>query len=117
MGEKIFNWLLATFLLTTVSIAAAQQTKKVPRIGYLLSDSASYSTRTDAFRRALRELGYIEGHNIFIEYRSAEGQLDRLSGLAAELVQRKVAVIVTGASNQSRQERYQFDPDRHDQYW
>ena len=102
MGEKIFNWLLATFVLTTVSIAEAQQAKKGPRIGYLLSDSASYSTRTDAFRRALRELGYIEGHNIFIEYRFAEGKLDQLPGLAAELVQRKVAVIVTGGGPPTR---------------
>src|SRR6266542_355317 len=95
-------WLFTVFVLASMHLAEAQQTKKVPRIGYLLSDSASYSTRTDAFRQGLRELGYIEGHNIVVEYRFAEGKLDQIPGLAAELVQRKVAVIITGGGPPTR---------------
>ena len=73
----------------------AQQPKKVPRIGYLSpSDPASDSARAEAIRLALRELGYIEGQNIAIEYRYAEGKHDRLPELAAELVRLKVDIIV-----------------------
>ena len=73
----------------------AQQPKKVPRIGYLSAvDPARESTRSEAIRLALRELGYIEGQNIAIEYRYAEGKLDRLPELAAELVRLKVDIIV-----------------------
>ena len=75
--------------------AEAQQPKKVPRIGYLSSsDPASESARAEAIRLALRELGYIEGQNIAIEYRYAEGKRDRLPELAAELVRLKVDIIV-----------------------
>jgi putative tryptophan/tyrosine transport system substrate-binding protein len=77
------------------AIADAQQPKKVPRIGYLSPlDSASESTRAEVIRLALRELGYIEGQNIAIEYRYAEGKRDRLPELAAELVRLKVDLIV-----------------------
>ena len=73
----------------------AQQPKKVPRIGYLSSfDPATESTRSEAIRLALRELGYIEGQNIAIEYRYAEGKVDRFPELAAELVRLKVDIIV-----------------------
>jgi putative ABC transport system substrate-binding protein len=83
-------------MLCALSVsAAAQQPKKVPRIGYLSSvDSARDSTRSEEVRRALRELGYIEGQNIAIEYRSAEGNQDRLPQLAAELVRLKIDIIV-----------------------
>src|SRR5215471_18219427 len=75
--------------------AQAQQPKKVPLIGYLSPlDSASDSARAEAIRVALRELGYIEGQNIAIEYRYAEGKRDRLPELAAELVRLKVDLIV-----------------------
>jgi len=74
----------------------AQQAKKVPRIGYLSNnDPATISVRVDPFRRGLRELGYVEGKNIFIEWRFAEGKPDRLSALAAELARLKVDIIVT----------------------
>ena len=67
--------LFAVVLLAVAVIAEAQQPKKVPRIGYLSpSDPASESTRSEAIRLALRELGYIEGQNIAIEYRYAEGK-------------------------------------------
>jgi putative ABC transport system substrate-binding protein len=76
-------------------VVEAQQPKKVPRIGYLSSvDSASESTRSEAFRLALRELGYIEGQNIAIEYRYVEGKPDRYPELAAELVRLKVDIIL-----------------------
>jgi len=79
----------------------AQQPKKVPRIGYLaLNEPAPESTRSEAIRLALRELGYIEGQNIAIEYRYAEGKRDRYPELAAELVRLKVDIIlVTGGDS------------------
>src|SRR5262250_2328740 len=94
--------LLTTVLLITGWVEA-QQPKKVPRIGYLTADSLSASsTRTEAFRQGLRELGYIEGKNIVVEWRSADGKLDRLPTLAAELVRLKVAVIVTSGGALTR---------------
>jgi len=93
MLKKIISWLLPIFLLTTVSIPEAQQTK-VPRIGVLLL-GAPPNANLDAFIQGLRELGYIEGKNILIEYRWAEGKADRLPGLATELVQLKVDAIFT----------------------
>jgi len=90
---------LASFFLTTASLAEAQQPARIPRIGILIGASASfYSARVEAFRRRLRELGYVEGKNILIEYRYAEGKLERLPDLAAELVQLKVDVIATAGS-------------------
>jgi len=86
---------LAIFFLTTASLAHAQQPKKVPLIGYLSQlDPATESTRSEGIRRALRERGYIEGQNIAIEYRYAEGKFDRAAELAAELVRLKVDVIL-----------------------
>ncbi len=86
---------LATFFLTTASLAQAQQPKKVTRIGYLSSvDPATESTRTEGIRLALRELGYIEGQNIAIEYRYSGGKADRAPELAAEFVRLKVDIIV-----------------------
>jgi putative ABC transport system substrate-binding protein len=82
-------------LLAVAVIAEAQQPKKVHRIGYLYQgDRISDSTRAEAIRRALRELGYIEGQNIAIEYRYAEGKRGRESELAAELVRLKVDLIL-----------------------
>jgi putative ABC transport system substrate-binding protein len=81
----------------------AQQSEKIPRIGYLAGASLSAITyRTKAFREGLRELGYVEGKNIIIEWRSAEGKLDRLSALAAELVRLKVDAIVTAGAAVTR---------------
>ena len=87
--------LIAVTLFTVFVIAEAQQPKKVFRIGYLsVSDPATESTRSEAIRLALRELGYIEGQNIAIEYRYAKGKQDRHPELAAELVRLKVDIIV-----------------------
>ncbi len=74
--------------------------KKFPRIGFLVPASLSaVSVRTEAFRRGLRDLGYVEGQNVTIEWRSAEGKLDRLPGLAAELVSLKVDIIVAAGGD------------------
>jgi putative ABC transport system substrate-binding protein len=76
--------------------AEAQQSKKIPRIGYLNAASLGVTaSRAEAFRRGLREFGYVEGKNIIIEWRSGEGKEDRLPALAAELVRLKVDVIVS----------------------
>src|SRR5437773_2753579 len=98
MTAKIFTRLLATILLVAASFAEAQLPTKVPRIGYLSSTSSSAgSSRIEAFRQGLRELGYVEGKNLVIEWRYAEGKLDRLPGLAAELVRLNVDVIVSAS--------------------
>jgi ABC-type uncharacterized transport system substrate-binding protein len=87
--------LVSVILLAIAVIAEAQQPKKVPRIGYLASgDPATASARSEPIRLALRELGYIEGQNIAIEYRYSEGKRDRAPELAAELVRLKVDIIV-----------------------
>src|ERR671914_845245 len=76
--------------------AEAQQVKKVPRIGFLaITSPKDMSLRMAAFRHGLRELGYIEGKTIVVDDRYAEGKLDRLRSMAAELVQLKTDVIVT----------------------
>jgi putative ABC transport system substrate-binding protein len=78
------------------AVVEAQQPKKLPLIGYLSTDSPStIAERIEAFRQGLRELGYVEGKNIVIDWRFAEGKADRLAALAAELVRIKVDVIVT----------------------
>lgn len=102
---KLFVWLAAIFLLLTVSIAEAQQPKKVPRIGYLAArDRASDAERSQAVRAGLRELGYIEGSNILIEYRYADGKRERFPKLAAELVQLKLDLIVIAGGTPSVRE-------------
>jgi hypothetical protein len=86
--------LIAVTLLTVLVIAEAQQPKKVPQIGYLTGSSPSArSARIEAFGQGLRELGYVEGKNIVIEYRYAEGKLDRMTELAADLVRLNVEVM------------------------
>jgi putative ABC transport system substrate-binding protein len=95
----IVVWLVA-LALAPFRLAEAQQAKKVHRIGYLTSNTSSAELpRFDAFRQALRELGHVEGQNITIEYRYAEGRFDRLPGFAAELVGLKVDVLVGVTTN------------------
>jgi len=103
MRQRISIWLLTTVLLITASFADAQQPKKVPRIGFLTAASASSQTvRLEAFRRGLKDFGYFERKNITIDYRFAEGNLDRVPSLAAELVQLSVNIIVTGGGTSTR---------------
>jgi putative tryptophan/tyrosine transport system substrate-binding protein len=90
---------LCALLFTACTNAEAQQPKKVPRIGLLRPGSPPGSSPyVDAFRQGLRDLGYVEGKNIIIEYRYAEGKLDRLPELAAELVRLKIDVILAGGT-------------------
>ena len=89
---------LCALLFAVCLPVEAQQPEKAPRIGYLSSATRRSSLSDDAFRQGLRDLGYIEGKNIVIEYRYADGKNDRLAKLAAELVQQKVDVIVTSGA-------------------
>jgi putative tryptophan/tyrosine transport system substrate-binding protein len=96
MGKKTIILLLVTAALASVHPVEAQRSGKMYRIGFLVTPSRSFfAARMDGFRQGLRDLGYIEGKNIVIEYRYAEGKLDRLPELAAELVSLKVDLIVT----------------------
>jgi putative tryptophan/tyrosine transport system substrate-binding protein len=95
--------LVAATLLAVAVMAEAQQPTKVPQIEYLSATSPSANVgRIKAFRQGLRELGYMEGKNIVIEWRSGEGKSDRLPALAAELVRLKVDVIVTSGPQATR---------------
>jgi putative ABC transport system substrate-binding protein len=97
--EALISIALCATLLAANSRAEAQQPEKPRRIGFLGATSAStIATRLDAFRQGLRELGYVEGKNIVIEYRYAEGKLDRVKDLAIELARFKVELIVSGGS-------------------
>jgi putative tryptophan/tyrosine transport system substrate-binding protein len=109
LKSKIQNlkWLglsvIAFVLVVAGAVAEAQQPKKFLRIGYLsVLSPSSDSSRIEAFRQGLRELGYVEGQNIAIESRYVEGKLDRLPELARELVHSKVDVIVVGGSTATR---------------
>jgi len=95
--------LLIGLTLASVHLADAQQPTKVSRIGYLTGTTPDGQLdRIEAFRQGLRELGYVEGKNIVIEWRSAEGKLDRLPARAAELVRLKVDIIVTAGPSATR---------------
>src|SRR5215467_9708811 len=98
-NRKFICSVLGAMFLAVSFHAEAQQRGKVPRIGFLAAPSPSFfSTRMNAFREGLYDLGHVEGKNIAIEYRYAGGKLDRLPGLAAELVRLKVDVIVTSSA-------------------
>jgi ABC-type uncharacterized transport system substrate-binding protein len=95
--KKTLLWPLTLLLLVSATVVEAQQSGKIPRIGYLSAPSRSgQSARHESFRQSLRELGYVEGKNIVIEWRFADGQLERLPDLAAELIHLKVDIIVAG---------------------
>jgi putative tryptophan/tyrosine transport system substrate-binding protein len=103
MKKKITVFILSAWFLALCLSAHAQQPKKVPRIGFLAGVSAStISARTDAFRQGLRELGYIEGKNIIVEWRYADEKLERLNDLATELVRLKLDVLVSSAPTVTR---------------
>ena len=96
---RLFFFTLGAWLLALCCSASAQQSGKIPRIGLLMSSSTAEATPfIDAFRQGLRELGYVEGKNIVLEIRGGEASPNRLSEIAAELVQLKVDIIVAGAS-------------------
>jgi hypothetical protein len=92
--KKILLFVLTTLFVASVNPTHAQQTGKVAHIGFLDQSSASVSAvRLEAFWQEIRKLGWIEGKNITIEYRFAEGKIDRLPELAADLVRLKVELI------------------------
>src|SRR5215510_15815929 len=92
---KRLLWIVTLVLLATGTFVEAQQTGKIFRIGFLDSSTASgMAVLLDAFKQELGKLGWIEGKNITIEYRFAEQKLERLPGLAADLVRLKVDLIV-----------------------
>jgi ABC-type uncharacterized transport system substrate-binding protein len=95
MTKKIIFLALCSLLLAPYFPVEAQQAKKVPLVGYLTATSST----DEAFRQGLSEIGYWEGKNIVVEWRFAEGKLDRLPDLAAELVRMKVNVIVVAGGN------------------
>jgi len=98
-ASRNFLWFSVYALIVLCPSAQAQQPKKLPRIRYLSSTSASAtSSRINAFHEGLRELGYVEGKNLVIEWRFAEGKLDRLLALAAELVRLNVDMIVSAST-------------------
>src|SRR5688572_31897935 len=89
------SMLVSVMLLVVAGIAEAQQPTKVFKIGWLGIGTASSIRRFEEFRRALRDLGYIEGKNVLFEYRSADEKLDRLPPLSEELVRLKVDLLIT----------------------
>jgi putative ABC transport system substrate-binding protein len=99
----VLSILFVVVLLAVAVIAEAQQPTKIPRIGFLSATSLSIiSARIEALRQGLRELGYVEGKNIVIEWRSAEGKADLLPALAVELVRLKVDIIVAAGTSDTR---------------
>ena len=103
MKKSVLCVALCALLFALCLSAEAQQPKKIPRIGYLGVNPRSVNlARIEAFQQGLRELGYSEGKNIVIEWRSAEGKVDRLPALASELVRLKVDIIVTNGPTSTR---------------
>ena len=90
---------IATFVSASVALVEAQQSERIPRIGFLPSsgDAKSPGTQVKALQKGLRDLGYVEGRNILVEYRFAEGKMDRIQSLVAELFQLKVDMLVGGS--------------------
>src|SRR6266581_412025 len=96
MMERRTFMAMLTGGIVVAPFAEAQQAAKIARIGYLAGNLAANPHLLEAFRQGLRDLGYVEGRNLVIEIRSAEGKLERLPALAAELVALKVDVIFAG---------------------
>src|SRR5712692_7271283 len=97
MERRTFMAMLTGGIVVAPLASEAQQAAKIARIGYLVTNLALSPHQREAFRQGLRDLGYVEGRNVVIEYRDAEGKLERLPALAAELVALKVDVIVAAA--------------------
>jgi len=107
MRKKVIGFVQSTMLFALGILGAlvyafsfpaeAQQVRKIPRVGFL--SNVSVPARMESFRQGLRELGYIDGQNIVVEYRFSDGKRDRLSGLAADLIRLNVDVIVAGGGS------------------
>jgi putative ABC transport system substrate-binding protein len=103
MKKRIFSFALSAMLFAVCSSAQAQQPAKLPRIGWLTGAPLSGNPeRREAFRQALHELGYVEGKNIVIEWRTADGKRDLYPGVLAELLRLKVDVIVCDSAGSTR---------------
>ena len=102
MKNKLVLWLLSASLFASVASAEAQQPKKIPTIGYLSGRTPRGSPNAEALRLGLRELGYVEGQNIAIEYRSTEENRDPLPTLTAELARLKVDILFTAGGEAGR---------------
>src|SRR6476660_3268720 len=104
--KNLSRIILCAILLAICFTAEAQQSRNIPRIGYLSRRGEATPTNPDpnanAFRRGLRDLGYVEGKNIVIHFRYAEGKTDRFPSMIAELLQRKVDILVSGTSQAIR---------------
>src|SRR5258705_7093283 len=101
LDRRTFIGTVASGLLAAPLAAEAQQAVKIARIGYLALNRAAGPHRHETLLQGLRDLGYVEGRHVVIEYRDAEGKSERLSALAAELVALKVDVIVAGGGAQA----------------
>src|SRR5690348_17944037 len=98
VSTRVFYYAICAMLVALSFHVEAQQPGKIARIGYLSANSrAAMATRTEAFQQGLRELGYVDGKTIVIEYRYAEGNPDRIRTLAAELVRLNLDIIVVAA--------------------
>ena len=105
-GKCVFGFTLGALLFVLCLRLGAQEQKKIPRVGFLAASTGSgESSRPAAVKEGLRELGYVEGKNIVIEWRQAEGKLDRLAAFADELVRLKVDVILSAGSTATRAAR------------
>jgi putative ABC transport system substrate-binding protein len=103
MRNNWFGSLVLVLVIAWAGNATAQQGKRLPRVGFLIASSAGSQTpRLEAFKRGLRELGYVEGQNILLDIRSGEGNPEQISIAAAELVNLKVDVIVSGGPTSTR---------------
>ena len=98
MDRRRFIGTVASGLLAAPLAAEAQQAARIARIGFLAGNLASGPHMTDGFRQGMRDLGYVEGRNFVLEFRDAEGKLERLPALAADLVALKVDVIMVGGT-------------------
>jgi putative tryptophan/tyrosine transport system substrate-binding protein len=96
MKKRVIGFTLSTLLLALGLAVEAQQTTKIPRIGYVsgTGDANNPGPNIESFRQGLRDLSYVEGKNIVVEYRYAEGKNERLPGFVAELVKLQVDVVV-----------------------
>ena len=119
--KPLFFCILGAISIAVCSTAAAQQQRKIPHVGYLtISSLSSNVARNEAFRRGMQELGYVEGKNIVLEWRSGDGKVERKNELVAEVVRHKVDVIVTSGPTMTRAAKQAtatipivmaFDPD------
>ena len=111
MTRQLFCLVFSAMLFALHCPVDAQQPAKIPRLGFLAASTGpGESSRPAAVTEGLREIGYVEGKNIVIEWRQAEGKLDRLAAFADELVRLKVDVILTAGSTATRARRCRVPP-------